>query len=378
MDRADQKAPLREAGCPTFSTVALIHSDPIEGCLAMTITLKHVPLKSPLGYLNSLAVLFTLGTMFSAPAGALAAERQITFVNATGQDANDLHIEAQSHGVTVTAKTPFPSDRAEPGDQVHNLHGATVSSPGTALITLTSNNRDLLLKTWHWTWGGNAIRDGRIVGDYGRDDGSAVLTAGPRRSRGDGMYQVSVGGMAEIFQTRANATPAETMAEFAAFLDSFVDGDSGFDFIHSFFREPTQIVAAGNILGDPVLQLLVEVIQQDSDQPIDVAPLQEPALQTNLTYTATCPGEVTLDVTEAVPGHRIVFVYGMIAGETEVPMCESAVVSVDDPKVAGIVYASAEGYASLSGYVPPAGCGRVYVQVLDLDACWTTNTILIE
>lgn len=93
-----------------------------------------------------------------------------------------------------------------------------------------------------------------------------------------------------------------------------------------------------------------------------------------LSLAGDCPGTVTATASNATPGNRVYFIYGFAEGDGPfVPGCPDLRVDVLNPQIAGSDIADANGEASVSGNVPPAGCGRVFVQAVDNTACVVSN-----
>jgi len=94
-----------------------------------------------------------------------------------------------------------------------------------------------------------------------------------------------------------------------------------------------------------------------------------------LSIEGPCPGLVTLSVANATPGAPIGFGYGFVAGSTAVPGCPGLFIDINAAQLAGLATADGAGNASIQGNVPPAACGRLLIQAVDLGACVTSNVV---
>ncbi|MFG0328964.1 MAG: hypothetical protein ACF8PN_03605 [Phycisphaerales bacterium] len=82
----------------------------------------------------------------------------------------------------------------------------------------------------------------------------------------------------------------------------------------------------------------------------------------------------TFFATGAEPGDLVYFLYGMRAGESEVPECDEIFVNLDRPVIFGTAVADSEGEAIVQARVPASARGReVLLQVVDHEACRVSN-----
>ncbi len=100
-----------------------------------------------------------------------------------------------------------------------------------------------------------------------------------------------------------------------------------------------------------------------------------------LSTTGSCPGVMTFDVTGATPFSRVVYLRAFGTGSYVVPPgypCAGTVTGLDNSiAFAAAANTNALGECTISAWVPAWACGTVYVQVIDLTPCTTSNVILI-
>lgn len=212
----------------------------------------------------------------TAATQALGATRTINFVNNTGQNVDDLHLNlANGSTVDFAQTTPFQNERGVDGGTNHNLYGANVAANGTATVRLTSGSNKIKLNSWWWTLGGTAFQDGARVGTVRGDNGGATLSFTGGHAAGDGAVLVSVDGMNRVFNTIPGADPLQSMVMFQSLLTEMVDGD--FELIHSLLEPSAEgVTYFGNVLGDETRELRTEILAQDSFQPMTLTPVPEP------------------------------------------------------------------------------------------------------
>jgi len=298
----------------------------------------------------------------------------IRFTNTTGVVVDDLHIETRQ-GCTIdfTGTTPFDSERGVDGGSTHNLYNGSVPIGAEAKVTINSGSKTIEISKWWWTSGGNALRDGDRVGDVKKDDGGAVLAFYGGPARGDGQVLVAIGDQKRVFQTMPEMLPEQTAVEFMKFLDMFIEDD--FDLVHNELVSPTQVVALGNLLGDPAVEIAVELLQPDSQQVLDLRPIDQ---RLQLLIDGACPGPVQLIATGAPPTAPVAFIYGFSEGEAPVPNCFGLMVDLQNPVIIGVAPADPFGQAILPGNAPPIACGRVLLQAVDVSGCATSSVIALE
>ena len=97
----------------------------------------------------------------------------------------------------------------------------------------------------------------------------------------------------------------------------------------------------------------------------------------SLTIVGDCPGAMTLQVDGATPGERVAFLYARGMGGVAIPpgnLCAGTPLGLDSSAtLLGTARADGAGRATLDGKAPPAACGRVVVQAIDLASCSTSN-----
>ena len=103
----------------------------------------------------------------------------------------------------------------------------------------------------------------------------------------------------------------------------------------------------------------------------------DPSSVFELSVRGECPGEISLVATGATPGGLVGFAYGFAEGATAVPPCPGVFVDIAGAVLAGTDIADKGGTASISGFVPEAACGKVFVQAVDVRTCLTSNTAVI-
>lgn len=319
----------------------------------------------------ALAALLGASLLLGAASSVFAGERQVRFVNNTGQAVDDLHIETKQ-GVTITRKTPFTGDRGVNGGNKHNLYGGTVPNGGRATVKFTSGAPNITIKKWWWTSGGNAQRDGTRVGDVKGDDGGTVLTCTGGPSAGDGQILVSIDRQARIFQTQRGAPPDLTIAMFHEFCESFYDLSEEMSLIHETPLDPFSLEVLGNVLGDAGAQLQVQIIRPDSQQRMQLLPVDTGI---NLQLDGACPGRVSAIVTNAFPGSPVILAYAFNETlGTQVPGCVGVYFGLRNAVIVGQLPADGNGTAVFRGNVPPAACGRLYIQAAEQARCILSNT----
>ena len=103
-----------------------------------------------------------------------------------------------------------------------------------------------------------------------------------------------------------------------------------------------------------------------------------PVLATpQLTLTGTCPGPGTLAVTGATPNGVVGIAWSHQQGSALVPVgpCIGTQTMLQQPHALLFLFPNANGNAQQSVNMPPAVCGNVVVQGLDLPSCTTTNLV---
>ena len=332
---------------------------------------------APLSMNPMLALLLGSSLLLGSATLALAGDRTVRFQNKTGQDVDDLHIETKQ-GVTITDKAPFTGDRGVGGGNKHNLYGGTVPKepmggpPNEAVVKFESTSPDITIKEWWWTLGGNARRDGNRVGDVKGDDGGVTLSCGGGTATGDGTILVSIDHDRRLFQTQRGAPPEATAMMFAQFCDSFFDFGHNMNLIEASLLDPWNVQALGNVLGNPETQLAVQILQPDSGQNLALLPVD---LGISLATQGVCPGRVSAIVSNALPGALLTLAYAIndTIG-TPVPNCPGVQFTLRNGVIVGSLPANMNGTAVFNGNVPPAACGRLFLQAAEQGRCILSNS----
>jgi hypothetical protein len=96
-----------------------------------------------------------------------------------------------------------------------------------------------------------------------------------------------------------------------------------------------------------------------------------------LSKTGTCPGPVSLTVTDATPRGPVALLYGFPGSYTRGGgSCAGLTIGISQPTLAGIFNANVNGIASISFNSPPGLCGRSVIGI-DLRSCTATNIITL-
>lgn len=96
-----------------------------------------------------------------------------------------------------------------------------------------------------------------------------------------------------------------------------------------------------------------------------------------LTKTGTCPGPVTLTVSDATPRGPVAILYGFPGSYTRTgATCNGLTIGISQPTLAGVIRANANGIANINFNSPPGLCGRSVIGI-DLRSCTATNIITL-
>lgn len=103
-------------------------------------------------------------------------------------------------------------------------------------------------------------------------------------------------------------------------------------------------------------------------------------IQPVITITGSCPGNVTVNVTNATPNRQVALLFGLNMGGTVIPpsfACAGTQLGITSQvQLVNNRNADANGNVTFSGAAPASACGR-YLQVLDVTTCNTSNVIQI-
>ena len=93
-----------------------------------------------------------------------------------------------------------------------------------------------------------------------------------------------------------------------------------------------------------------------------------------LTATGTCPGPVTLAVTDATPNSSVVLAWSTSTGETLLSMggCAGVTLGLQGPQILTTVVTDGSGTAEFGGNAPAGACGA-FLQGVDLATCRPTT-----
>lgn len=96
-----------------------------------------------------------------------------------------------------------------------------------------------------------------------------------------------------------------------------------------------------------------------------------------LAKSGTCPGPVTLSVSNATPNATVALVHGP-AGSWTKPSgtCAGLTLAIGAPTLGGFLPMNGSGAGALSFNAPPAACGRT-VQAVDIPTCTASNPIVL-
>jgi hypothetical protein len=95
----------------------------------------------------------------------------------------------------------------------------------------------------------------------------------------------------------------------------------------------------------------------------------------HLTISGTCPGVVTLQVTNATPLAAVALFHGPAGVTLQAgPRCHGKMLGIQSPVLGQVITADAAGSFTWTAFAPPAACGRT-VQAVDLTTCQPSNAI---
>lgn len=217
--------------------------------------------------------------LVAAAAGpALGDQDQWKFTNTTGTDAQDLHLKWKKGVPTWPGGAPtqdpantFPGASGS-GTANTNFRkaftGTGVANNGSVVMTFEfTGTKPVLEKAW-WTFNNSLETLG--------DDAKPLKVVDPKKNEwvmapatGDGLLAVTIDGTRSFFETTAGDTGQATAARFAQFIGAMPYGD-----VMEFANN--QVTYNGLSYGDRVDNLVVDVLRQDSTQPVAVSVVPEP------------------------------------------------------------------------------------------------------
>ena len=165
----------------------------------------------------------------------------------------------------------------------------------------------------------------------------------------------------------ASVAPGETKSYFVAVtatLDGALQTPNTLRLVH-LPAEATALDATYDLDLEPTLDLAAasEVVTLVPPAPV-------------LTLQGTCPGVITLLVSEAVPNGQVALVFSPQEGSTPVPVgnCAGTLLGLDSPNLLRVLATDADGEAGLSG--PPGSCG-FFLQTVDLVSCGVSDVVFM-
>lgn len=219
---------------------------------------------------------------------AFADKREIKFKNNKGKTVDDLHIVFDTSLVRDTLTGTFGNNvRHGAGTASYNFYGTEVGSGNTATQTFVRDSGDIKIKEWWWTKGGNAFKDGDMVGVKRTDNGGLILVWNGGPAAGNGVVLVAMGGQNGMFHTTQGYSASQTCASFIAFINNnFNNGVE--DPIYVSQSAANRIYMAGNILGDPDYSLSVQMLQPDFNLQMLITPYAPSKLNITAMIEARC------------------------------------------------------------------------------------------
>lgn len=114
---------------------------------------------------------------------------------------------------------------------------------------------------------------------------------------------------------------------------------------------------------------------------IEFQPADRIASGPSLELDGSCPGFITVNVTNATPGGSVAIVYSPSTGSTTIPPsypCAGTTLDLGPvPTLLTTVKADKSGHARFDAQAPPRACG-LYVQALDVATCETTGVEQVD
>lgn len=115
---------------------------------------------------------------------------------------------------------------------------------------------------------------------------------------------------------------------------------------------------------------LTEIGTINPDNAVQGLAFRAPALLID----ATCPGPAEACVAGNTPGDQVAIIYGLGVGSgPPVPGCPGVNVDIVNPTIAGVGNADGSGLFCVQGNLPPAACGNVVVQGVNVTQCVVTG-----
>ena len=226
--------------------------------------------------------------VIAAAAGpALADQDQWKFTNKSGKDAQDLHLKWKKGTPTWPGGTPtqdpantFPGASGS-GTKDTNFRkaftGTGVAKDGSVVITFEFDGTKPELKEATWTYTNSLT-------DLGADS-KPLKVVDPKINEwamvpatGDGALAVTIDRTRSLFQTTPGDSGLVTAQKFAQFIGELPFGDM-------MGLADNQVTYNGLSFSDDVDNLVVDVLRQDSTQPVSITSVPEPASLAALALT---------------------------------------------------------------------------------------------
>jgi hypothetical protein len=219
--------------------------------------------------------------VFTAAAAvpALGDQDQWKFTNKTGMDAQDLHLKWKKGTPTWPGGAPtqdpantFPGASGS-GTSTTNFRkaftGTGVANDGSLVMTFEfTGTKPVLEKAW-WTFNNSLETLGADAKPLKVVDAMKNEWAMTPAS-GDGLVAVTIDRVRSVFQTTPGDTGVATAQKFAQFVSTLPFGDV-------MALADNSVTYNGLSFSDDMDNLIVDVMRQDSTQPLSVTSVPEPS-----------------------------------------------------------------------------------------------------
>ena len=216
--------------------------------------------------------------------------------------------------------------------------------------------------------------------DPGGAAGFAVSGAGDVNADGFddvivGAYPASPGGLAAAGQSYVVFGSGQGFP--ARIALSGLDGSNGFALSGGSAGDISgyTVSGAGDINADGIGDVMVGAPGANAFDGQTYVVFGRPAVSApSLTVSGACPGEVTIEYSEATPNGAVVPLHADTQGTFVIPSgrCAGTVIDLADPKRLSPWAADETGTVLETVTVPPSACGR-FLQVIDAATCTTSN-----
>jgi hypothetical protein len=238
--------------------------------------------------LRSLRIIAAAAVMaiVASASPALADQDQWKFTNKSGKDAQDLHLKWKKGTPTWPGGTPtqdpantFPGASGS-GTKDTNFRkaftGTGVAKDGSVVMTFEFTGTKPELKEAIWTYTNSLT-------DLGADS-KPLKVVDPKINEwamvpatGDGVLAVTIDRTRSLFQTTPGDSGLATAQKFAQFIDALPFGDM-------MGLADNSVTYNGLSFSDDMDNLVVDVLSQDSSQPVTIASVPEPAALAGLLF----------------------------------------------------------------------------------------------